>query len=141
MRYLPIIVLFALTVNAYSADWVKLPEEKEEYTLFIDKDTIVPYVPDVQYWLKYEYTGLQNFTESRLKYDKELAHVLIRCADKTQTVDKKKFFREGVLIRTANTLPEELTWTPVEPESLNELLMNKYCPETTEIEEPENPEQ
>lgn len=137
MRFLLIISLFLITSNAYSADWVEIPLDEEEYTVFIDENTIVANKPFVEYWLKLEHKSLKKIPDSNMKFNKVLLHFLISCEDKAEALDQEKYFREGVLVKSIRIEPEELTWKPVEPETTNYLLMNKYCTEETKTEEKE----
>ena len=101
-----------------------------DYKIFIDRDTTVANKPVVEYWLKIEYESLQKIPESPMKFDKVLSHYLIICDHNVETVNKEKFFREGVMVKSRNHPEDELSWKPVEVDSTNALLKSRLCPES-----------
>ena len=127
MRFAILFFFFILISNSYSADWLELQLDEEEYQVFIDRDTAVTYKPIVEYWLKLEHQSLQKIPDTNMKFDKVLLHILIRCDEKTESLDQEKYFREGVLVKSIRKETDELTWKPLETDSTNEILMNKFC--------------
>jgi len=127
MRFALLLFFFILNTDAYSADWLELKLDEEEYQVFIDRDTTVLDEPIIEYWLKLEHKDLQKIPGSNMKFDKVLLHILIRCNEKTEALDQEKYFREGVLVKSIRKEKDELTWKPLETDSTNEFLMNKFC--------------
>ena len=114
---------------AFAADWLEIPLEESDYKIYIDRDTTVANKPVVEYWLKLEYGSLQKIPESQMKFDKVLSHYLIICDHNVETVNKEKYFRDGVMVKSRNHPEAELSWKPVEVDSTNSLLKNRLCPE------------
>ena len=135
MRFILFIYLLLLTINVNSAEWVEIPPDEDEYQVFIDTETTVENKPFVEYWLKLEHKKLQKIPDSNMKFNKVLLHFLISCEDKAETLDQEKYFREGVLVKSIRIEPEELTWKPVEPDTTNDILMNKFCTDKTKTQE------
>lgn len=135
MRFLFITCFLLLTINANSAEWVEIPLDEDEYKVYIDTRTAVVDKPFIEFWLKIEQKELKKIPGSDMKFSKILLHFLISCEDRAEALDQEKYFREGVLVKSIRIEPEELTWKPVEPDTTNDLLMNKYCTDKTKPEE------